>query len=426
MQENGTRKRLGRFFKHSDKLIQKISIAKYSFEEISRSNSLFPDNTRGNIFHARLHHVSELEKAILPPDKFDDSLLDENHRMPVIFPRDFTEEWLRDKRRWKRREDGDLEEDLEEEYHNEEKTVFESKPSKKKPPQVAVETAAEKAAKSAQTAVADKEASSPKPDDKLKMVGQVIKEAAFHDIQDKKPTKEQEATNVQDKEPAQPKEVAAEANAPFIPLDLKNPSGLSNEEDSAIKKYHQKIEDQKEEQKKADIQAAAELEIEKKKGFEKGFEDGVEKGKEQVKEEAAEIFGRVNEIISELAKLKTNVLNSIEDNFYELNQAIAEALLNREFNISKDAFTAVLKKALSETAMNDEFKVKVHPETYDKMISLDIKELKNNLVKDESVKPGEFKIDSKLSSVKGNVKDIVSNLLDSMEVNLFEKHDKAS
>jgi len=422
MQENGTKKRLGRFFKHTDKLINKISIAQYSFEEISKIKVLFPDNSNGNIFHARLHNIDELNRTVLPPDKFDDSLLDSNHKMPIIFPRDFTEEWLRDKRRWKRREDGDLEEDLDEEYHGEEKDALESMETPRKEknslkgqekvvvenrPPTQTQPQTQTLEKKTTEHLDQKTLAEPAQNDKLKMVGRAIQDAALHDIHDKK------------QEPQQP---IPEAHPPFIPLDMKNPSGLSNEEDNAVKKYQQNIEDQK----KADAQTAVELEEEKKRGFAKGFEEGIEKAKDQVKGEAAEIFGRVNEIISELAKLKTNVLSSIEDNFYELNQAIAEALLNREFNISKDAFAAVLKKALSETMMNDEFKVKVHSETYDKMMALDIKDLKENLVKDDNVKPGDFKIDSKLTSVKGSVKDIVKGLLDKMEVNLFEKQDKAS
>ncbi len=431
-------KRLGRFFKRTDKLIKKISINSFSFEEIQQNVTVFPDNTHHTIFHARLHDPKELEKVIRAPAKFDDSLVDESRRNPVIKLRDFTEEWLRDKRRLRKRDDGDLDDEYEDEDFSDIRAMNSNSGGRKRPSNVKAQAKEirDNIAES-QTATptgkevisiadpqtnalsngnkasekAPKEAHTISPD-KLTMVGRAIQDAVIHAPHADTARSKHESAAIK------------EEKTDFIPLDLKGPEGVAKIEEATIDKYHQQLE----EQRLKEIESVKAAEKAKELGYQEGIKRGEEDARAKVREEAAQMFSRINELVIEFSKLKQTVLSNIEENFYELNQAIAESLLQREFNISKDAFASIVKRAVADSVPTDEFKIKVHPETYERLMKQELAELKSSLVKDESVKVDEFKIDSKLSSIQGNVKDIVKSLLEKIDINLFEsseKHEKA-
>jgi len=207
----------------------------------------------------------------------------------------------------------------------------------------------------------------------------------------------------------------------FIPLET-SPKAPLNSEDQAIALY----------KKRADIEAANietlnELRQEaRSEGYNEGFRIGEEKGVLAGQKTAAEIFHRVSELIHEFEGLKRNVLENIQKNFFELSQAVAESLLEREFSIKPEAFAKVIDKVLKDTVNDDQFKVRLHPETWQKVVDLRIDHLDGHLVKDPAIPIGEFKVESNLTVVDANVKKIVAQMLQNVDMNLFEETKAAS
>jgi flagellar biosynthesis/type III secretory pathway protein FliH len=105
---------------------------------------------------------------------------------------------------------------------------------------------------------------------------------------------------------------------------------------------------------------------------------------------------------------------------------MAEALLRREFDIHPQAFTEVLRKAVAETVPQDVFKIRVHPETWEKISKLEASDINPNLVKDSTIAPGDFRIESQLSVVDSGARKLIAALLDQVDVGLFKEKGKAS
>ncbi|MCX6117188.1 MAG: FliH/SctL family protein, partial [Proteobacteria bacterium] len=212
-----------------------------------------------------------------------------------------------------------------------------------------------------------------------------------------------------------------ESESEFIALettnrDLTAKNDVQNVEDQAINTYRNRAE--------LESQNAALLEeiklAAKSDGYNEGFRLGEEKGVLAGQHTAGEIFKRVTELIHEFEGLKGSVLGNIQQNFYELSQAVAESLLEREFSISPSAFAKVLEKVLKDTVSDNEFKIKLHPDTWQKVTDLKIPNFEGHLVKDPSILVGEFKVESNLTVVDGNAKKIVAQMLQNVDMNLFE------
>jgi flagellar assembly protein FliH len=161
----------------------------------------------------------------------------------------------------------------------------------------------------------------------------------------------------------------------------------------------------------------------KAKGFETGFKQGEEKAEIHAREKTSEMMGKVAEILSEFKTLKHEVLNNVQENFYEIAQAVAEALLKREFRLNPETFAQVVRRAIDDALAPDTFKIKVHPETYELVSKLDQEDIVKALVKDTDIEVGDFKIESDLSVVDGNIRKVISELLQHADLDLFEKAD---
>ena len=133
----------------------------------------------------------------------------------------------------------------------------------------------------------------------------------------------------------------------------------------------------------------------------------------------------------ELGGLKKNILGSMQENFYELCQALAEALIEREFKVNPEEFAKVVQRAINDAVEGDQYKVAVHPEFKSKLDALGLKELEGRIVIDEGLEVGGFRIDTDVGAVDGNIKQIVSDLIEQAETDLFDqavvdKKDQAS
>jgi flagellar assembly protein FliH len=222
---------------------------------------------------------------------------------------------------------------------------------------------------------------------------------------------------------------AAAQPAEFIPVThiqtIESQPSAKTAEDQAIDVYRQRL--ALAEQHK---QVLADLENEAKaQGYTAGFKVGEEKGEIQTRQNASAMFGKINELIVEFANLRNAVLDNVQHNFYELAQAVAEALLKREFKVSPDAFATVVRRAISEAVGPAKFKIRLHPDLYDRVAAIGPSDIVENLVKDSDIDVGDFKIESDLSVVDVSVRKLISDLLDQADLDLFDssngKKDKA-
>ncbi len=113
--------RKGRFLKKNSPLYKACRILDYDFDSLKKVDVVHLDNPKGTIIHSRFHDEIEIEKAFSQSNGIDDPLEDRSTKMPVIMPRNFTDDWLEEKRKAKRRnskkfdDDDELEMEIEEE-----------------------------------------------------------------------------------------------------------------------------------------------------------------------------------------------------------------------------------------------------------------------------------------------------------------------
>jgi flagellar biosynthesis/type III secretory pathway protein FliH len=155
-------------------------------------------------------------------------------------------------------------------------------------------------------------------------------------------------------------------------------------------------------------------------GYQSGFREGEEKGLLAGQKTAGQVFSKVTDVIKEFENLKGLILENVQKNFYELSQAIGEALLGREFSIKPESYATMIQRVVKDTVSPNEFKVRMHPETWQKVHDLNIADLEQHLLKDPSITPGEFRIESSLTVVDVNAKKLVTQLLERADINLFD------
>jgi flagellar biosynthesis/type III secretory pathway protein FliH len=202
----------------------------------------------------------------------------------------------------------------------------------------------------------------------------------------------------------------------FTPLPTDSGEGVMATEDRAIESWKTKQNIAKQNEQMLDeLKAQA-----RSDGYQAGFREGEEKGLMSGQKTATQVFSKVTEIIKEFEGLKALVLENVQKNFYELSQAIGEALLGREFSIRPEAYATMIQRVIKDTVAPNEFKVRMHPETWQKVHDLSIPELEPHLVKDPAILPGEFRVESSLTVVDVNAKKMVQQLLEKADINLFD------
>ena len=412
-------KKSGRFIKKGDKVLQHILLQDYSLEEISESHIVGFDNASSTIVHAKLHDPQALQTAVRPPPQFDSPLIDSANSRSVIQPRDFTADWRASRSKsGNRRKDNDDEDD--ELLSSTTSATFETaSPTEDQKPVSDVTHDSGRSGSQAQVHPA-----APVPFRFERLDAAPLQSDSLEQLRPNAPTFDQHdivkaaAAMAHHSGPAVdlPSSSQRTGNIPdvtdsFIAIDHKS----SSPEESAAEEYRTR----------AAIQEANEKVLNALKeearsvGYREGFKLGEEKAELQSRSSAQSLFGHVSELINEFEGLKHTVLAGAQQNFYELAQAMGESLLGREFSIRPESFAAVIRKAIDETVESDSFKIRVNPETYDRLNALDVPDLKKRLVKDSTVGVDHFRIESHLTVVDQNARKLIANLLDKADVDLF-------
>lgn len=422
-------KRQGKFLKKGSKILKAVHMTDFYFAQIQTEGNLEFDNADRSIIHAKFHDPAHLAREVKEPKSMTDRLSDPSHpQLAVIQPQDFTQDWHNQRINSKRRAMG---------FDDDDDYDFPTVTGKRdgdlkggaapaKPQPVAQPVQSPNVAPKEH-----KEAIAAHPAD-LKSIlapeggpgidaNEMVKKARIVSIvedpyHDQHQDQTQEPLSVAD---AKTQAANQKTQDEFIPLETGSPMAS---EDQAIATYKLRAELEKQ-------QAALLEEMRseaKADGYKDGFRTGEEKGVVAGQAAAGEIFQRVSELLIEFEGLKKNVLENIQKNFFELSQALAESLLEREFSIRPESFSKVLEKVIAETVTDNEFKIRLHPETWQKVIDLKIPSLEGHLIKDPAIVKGEFKVESNLTVVDGNIKKIVSQMLQNVDMNLFEETKAAS
>jgi len=436
-------KKFGRFIKKDSSVMKKIALEEFRFSEINPLATIDQDNSRRSIVHAKYHPEKELTKAVRKPKKFEDDLSHPDSRRPIIFPVDFTGDWEREKKMRKDRsqradEDDDFNFGTESGYENKAPhSSYDLTQHNITGSSLPKELRKDPVVKSRDDS--DEESEITRLHTPLKIAGPAIKQFAQDSIDDKlgdhfsigsAPNSHQPAPlnieqalnskqNLKTDSLTMPESIAGQdefiASQPTIGHTIHDP------EQNAAEIYRQRISQEKIDQEK--IQAL--YDEAKAKGFEDGFRAGEEKGELQVRQSASTLFQKVHGLVESFMELKGTVLENVQENFYTVSQAVAEALLKREFKVNPDSFATVVRKAIDDAVAPNEFKIRVHPRMADKLSGIADKEFLKFIVKDPSVEDGDFKIESNLTMVDVSINKLVSDLINQTDISLFEAVEKA-
>ena len=416
-------KKQGRFLKKNSKLLDFVQMVDFSFEEICSQPLVGFDNSSSTIIHSKFHDPKKLATVVKPHATLDNDIFDPNQQaLGIIFPADFTQDWHNERLQGKRRALGFDEED-EIDFAAVARnrgaavtaTAAPAAPSKSPDPipAVPVELAPTPAAGNVLAAQPSDISSVGAPETDGKVVA--LKEADLASAISKEfATTHVDAKNVKANNSAQDA-LANENNLSFTPLPTTSGSNPIAAEDLAIEswKMKQAAAKQNEEMLNA-LRAEARSE-----GFQSGFREGEEKGQMTGQKNAAQVFSKVGDLLNEFGNLKGLVLENVQKNFFEVSQAIAESLLGKEFSINPQAYATMIQRVIKDTTSPNEFKVRMHPETWQKVHELAVPELDNHLVKDSTIPVGEFRVESALTVVDVSAKKLVTQLLESADINLF-------
>ncbi|MBM4253353.1 MAG: hypothetical protein FJ146_15395 [Deltaproteobacteria bacterium] len=420
-------KRQGRFIKKGTALLEKVALVEFDFEEINTVQVLPKDNLSRSIIHQDYHSKEDVAEVVLEPTKFNEDLIPANQRRQVLMPLDFTQQWKLDNQR---RASGELSHD-EDEYEFQMQLLRQhgqqgGEQQNQSGTHQQAQSPLDQDFTPAQSPTAKAEAPQPQrePTDTAKAViggGPMVTgseeqweymEAVGEGIK----SLNNSAPELPSHPPQRPARGQDTASA-FIPVQPGAAGAqVTDPEMEAVQRYKDRLEEEKQQEKKW----AEAAETAKAQGYRDGFRAGEEKGELQMRETAQQVFGNVANLIKEFEGLKRSILENVQENFYELSQAMAEALIKREFSVSPDTFLTVLQRAIAEAVEPGKIRVHIHPDLIDRISAIAPQELKDALVKDPEVAPGDFKVESQMSVIDVNVTKLISELLRQADIDLFK------
>lgn len=455
-------KKIGKFISKKSKLISKVSIIDFSFSEISVTPATSPDNLHGNIIHARYHDEQEISLTARTPEKFNEELISKDMQAPPMVPVDFTESWLQQKLSRKKKASSVFENeeeviaeinqkfsdiigeeiapsagkskgenapnesseqdltDYEESPHESQSFSIDSEVSYSKPlnqnelPSIEVS----KDVRSSET----KELSKSEKDSFLSQdasMDYLSKQISnFNGHASSKNTPSGNSTNGPDKS-------MTSNSSDFIPMDTDDQGGLNEVDKKSIETYlsQKELEDIRQ---KAYDKALENIDIDaavaesKSLGYEQGFAQGEAKASLGARAETERAMEKIGLLVEEFEQLKFNILENVQENFMELTQAVCEAVLDRTISLDPKKFSDLIKTAINQTIETDKFKIKVSESKYEQLKHMELGDLTGKFSIDHELADDQFKVDSDLTSVSSSVKQIILELLEKADLNLFE------
>ncbi|MBF0440812.1 MAG: hypothetical protein HQK54_02800 [Oligoflexales bacterium] len=455
MNDERGKKNSGRYIRNGDPILKHIQIEDFSFGAVAELETIEADNPLNSIIHADVHRKEKLSRTLKDSREIRANLEPGVKRI-ILYPVDFTDDWKRMRERQRSRQgryEDDEEIEMEREYilnkQRERKRLGLTKTDEDDKTEIMDEV---------EKAVAEEDQAGETvslPAEHQREIMEIIEEKdEAPQILEAKPTTAEpdNAPNVEinDNHSEIHKESINEATKALNDVADVNSKMKSNLDeistnpvisqdvgDSAapVSKWTPKSEssfrpfktysDQETMSKISEKQSQLVEEL-KAKGYEDGFKVGEEKAALQLKNNYQELAKKLMVLIGELEGLKKNVLQNSQENFLILCQSMMEGLLRREFYVNRDSFASMISRAIREAVPDDKFRIHVNPEMADGLRDLLDDSLKNRIESDEKIPEGDFRIESGLTVIDGNMSEMVKDLFKNANLDLFEvEKDKA-
>ena len=211
----------------------------------------------------------------------------------------------------------------------------------------------------------------------------------------------------------------------FVPLDTAPAQGLKEVDQASVDNYLSQKE-LEEIRNQAYQDAISEIDLEaikqeaKSKGYEDGYKQGEAKASLSAQAETEAALDKVGDLVGEFEQLKFNILENVQENFHEITQAVCEAVLDHTVTLDPQKFANIIQNAISQTVESDNFKIRVNSKKLEQFKSVDLGSLDGKFIADDDLKEDEFKVDSDLTSVSSSIKEIILDLLEKADLDLFE------
>lgn len=448
MQTDG-KKKLGRFIKGGSSILDKVSLHDFSFDDISNVKTILPDNTRKSVIHAPYHETEDLDSAIKPFKRIEQELLPAHMKRPVITPLDFSKDWERDNRARQNRNQL-----LDEDEFDYEDAMAHARAARENSKHSGLSNEGITHLERDKTNISSVENSHDKVPLESGLKGSSIHSSVSSESSEQSSVRQFPsqlpnnglnwgAIDIAGKALAElaqkagtviPDQDQSIRDAPmhspstedFIPIasapkDAPVELGPQDPELASSMAYKARVAE-----KNIDQEELKQLiEEQKAQGYRDGFRIGEEKAELQIRAASKEMFEKIESLIEDFQGLQKSMMDNVQENFFIVCQALAESLLKREFTIHPDAFNTVMEKAITEAIEPGKVKIRVHPDTYDRIIAFGKTSLLDSIVKDADVAPGDFKLESQMSVVDVNIGKLVAQLLSQADLNLFAEEEKA-
>jgi flagellar biosynthesis/type III secretory pathway protein FliH len=448
MQTDG-KKKLGRFIKGGSSILDKVSLHDFSFDDISNVKTILPDNTRKSVIHAPYHETEDLDSAIKPFKRIEQELMPAHMKRPVITPLDFSKDWERDNRARQNRNQL-----LDEDEFDYEDAMAHARAARENSKHSGLSAEESMALEKGRTNISSVENSHNKSPSESAPKGPLIQSVVSSDAAEQNPLRQfpsqlpnnglnwgaidfagkalaelaQKAGTVIPEQDQSMNEAPTHSpvTEDFIPIASAPKDGLAapgpqDPELATSMAYKARVAEKNIDQEELKLL----VEEQKAQGYRDGFRIGEEKAELQIRAASKDMFEKIESLIEDFQGLQKAMMDNVQENFFIVCQALAESLLKREFTIHPDAFNAVMEKAITEAIEPGNVKIRVHPDTYDRIIAFGKTSLLDSIVKDADVAPGDFKLESQMSVVDVNIGKLVAQLLSQADLNLFAEEEKA-
>lgn len=403
----------GRFFKKDDPILRNVNVVDYDLMDVCEIEVAMADNSFATIYHQDTQVKEDLAAQVENDAGIHGDLSTEDTARAVLGPSNFTEDWVRQQEKATRSyfdsDDDGSDDDFDDEDGQEpQPTGDAAAPAKEDEfkPLVAEQGEMNTAAQPAPDGIAavNQDAGQSQIADHEEQISQI--KDSFHAVSHNQQYDVEPLVAAPDGEAAgQEPPASEEADAPA----------------PAQAEAHAPAPAQAEAMDAAPMPTVSEDELDQLRNEAKA--DGFDEGLKEAQQAMAELTDRLGQSIAEVEGLKEQLLDNSRQNFKAIAKTMVGAILQKQIELHPEALDRIISRAIQETIKSDAFAVKVNSATHAAL--KDVSTFADKLVVDDEVAEGHFKVESELSVIDGHLGQIIGNLLDEADLDLFSE-DEAS
>lgn len=388
----------GRFFKKDDPILRNVEILDYDLMDVCEINVATADNSYANVYHQELQVKEAFAEQVEGDASIHGDLTNEDTARAVLGPSNFTRDWVKQREKASRSYFEGEEESPGDDYvpstmagagtgadaahpsaEEFKPLVAETHDEEKTPPLADANPGQDQAPEG--VAAANQDAGQSQLTEKEEQLSQI--KDSFH------------AVSHNQQYDVEPLVAAPEPEPPAAPAEIEPtaPEPAIGEDELAQLRNEAKA-------------------------------DGFDEGLKEAQQAMSELTGQLNHSIAEVEGLKEQMLDNSRQNFKAIAKTMVGAILQKHINLNPEALDRIISRAIKETIKSDSFAVKVHSATHAAL--QDVSTFADKLVVDDEVSEGHFKVESELSVIDGDLGQIISNLLEEADLNLFGEDEVAS